>query len=231
MAIYTPRKVPINWYRFDIKFAIELLEAFVKNVENQVKSGIQNFVDKKETFILEEHPEEKSAKIVDVHEGLNSEMWDLNSIFKEHFPNLQRRSAFISLYGFLEHELDKLCTLFKETEHYKIDLKDFNDSGIVRSIKYLNKVANLPIDKDDKRLQTVKSLQKIRNVIVHNDGELTGIDGKIRPNEFAYVQQNEFLSGDKEIILNEGFLFYVLDSFHDLFKYLDELIQKHESLY
>lgn len=132
---YIPRKVPLNWYRFDLKFSIELLDVFVKNSESQIDLSIQEYSKKKETLILDEMPEINTARIVDVHKGLDSESWDLDGIFNEYFPTLQRRSAFLSLYGFLEHELDKLCMLYKKSQNQNVDFRDLKDLGIERSVK------------------------------------------------------------------------------------------------
>jgi hypothetical protein len=82
----------------------------------------------------------------------------LEGIFKEYFPTLQRRSAFLSLYGFLEHELDKLCMLYSKTENDKIDFRELKNSGIERSIKYLEIVAMLPIYKGNNTWGSVKSI-------------------------------------------------------------------------
>jgi len=225
MAIYAPREVPLNWYRFDIKFSIELLDVFIKNVESQIKLSIQEYINKKETLVLDEQPAIDYARFVDVHNGLDSETWDLDVIFKEYFPTLQRRSAFLSLYGFLEHELDKLCVLYRKTENFKIELKDLKDLGIERSVKYLEIVAQLSIDKGIDKWEKVKSIQKIRNLIIHNDGKLIDIDGNLRKVEQQIVLQNEYLFGENEITFREGYLDYVLNMFNDFFKYLDKLIQ------
>jgi len=70
---YLPRHDPLNWYRFDVKFSIELLDVFINNVEGLVKSSIQEYSDKKETLILDEQPEINYARIVDIHNGLDSD--------------------------------------------------------------------------------------------------------------------------------------------------------------
>lgn len=222
---YIPRKVPLNWYRFDLKFSIELLDVFVKNSESQIDLSIQEYSKKKETLILDEMPEINTARIVDVHKGLDSESWDLDGIFNEYFPTLQRRSAFLSLYGFLEHELDKLCMLYKKSQNQNVDFRDLKDLGIERSVKYLMIVAGLPIEKGDNKWGSVKSIQKIRNLIVHNDGKLIDLDSFPRKTEQKIVSDNDFLSGENEIIMQKGYLLYVLETFDSFFKYVDELIQ------
>ncbi len=222
---YKPRKVPLNWYRFDLKFSIELLEVFVKNAEFQIDLSMQEYSCKKETLVLDEIPEMNTARIVDVHQGLDSESWDLDGIFKEYFPTLQRRSAFLSLYGFLEHELDKLCMLYKKSQNQNVDFRDLKDLGIERSVKYLMIVAGLPIEKGCNKWGSVKSIQKIRNLIVHNDGKLIDLDNLSRKVEQRIVSDNDFLTGENVIYMQKGYLLYVLKTFDSFFKYVDGLIQ------
>ncbi len=222
---YIPRKVPLNWYRFDLKFSIELLEVFIKNAESQIDLSIKEYSSKTETLVLDKIPEKNSDRIVDVHQGLDSESWNLDGIFKEYFPTLQRRSAFLSLYGFLEHELDKLCMLYKKSQNQNVDFGDLKDLGIERSVKYLMIVAGLPIEKGNNKWGNVKSIQKIRNLIVHNDGKLIDLDNRPRKTEQRIVSDNDFLSGENEIIMQKGYLLYVLETFDSFFKYVDGLIQ------
>lgn len=215
----------LKWYN-EIELSIELLETFIDNVESQIELSIQDFIDRKETLILTEDPNSYNAQVIDIHNGLDSQTWDLKGVFEEYFPNLQRKSALISLYSFLEFELDKLCILFKNEGNYKIDINDLNGSGIKRAILYLEKVVDLLINQNDRKIGEIKSIQKIRNLIVHNNGYLMDKNGKKYSKELKYIKYNKFLSGEQEINLNKGFLTYVLNSFNDLFKHIDSLIQE-----
>lgn len=219
------RKEPKNWYNYEIQFEVELLNSYIQNIEKQVKISIDNFHKEKETIILEEYPEENYARIISVHDGLNDETWHLPTIFLEYFPNLQRKSAFVSLYGFLENELDKLCVLFKSTENFKIDLKDINGSGIERATKYLEKVAEVCTKKHLIEWAKIRRIQKIRNLIVHNGGKLVDIEGKIREQELKIINDEVLLDGEDEVFIKEGFLDYVLTTFDLYFKQIDDSIQ------
>jgi len=106
-----------------------------------------------------------------------------------------------------------------------IDFRDLKDLGIERSVKYLSIVAALPIDKGNYKWGRVKSIQKIRNIIVHNDGKLIDLDGNQRKVEQQIVSDNEFLTGENDILIMKGYLVFVLEAFDCLFKYIDELIQ------
>ena len=85
MALYVPRKVVRNWYRYDVSFSIELIESFIDGIEIQADDSINRYKQQKETFVLEEVPEENYAHVVEVHQGLDDESWDLQGIFCEYF--------------------------------------------------------------------------------------------------------------------------------------------------
>lgn len=81
-------------------------------------------------------------------------------IFKEYFPSLQRRSALITLCGYFEHELDKLCKQYKLEKSYNLSLSDLSDKGISRSTNYLKKVVGLEIHKGSKEWESIKKYSK-----------------------------------------------------------------------
>jgi len=56
MALYTPKKVVLNWFRYDVSFSIQLIENFVQDIERQVLESIERYRKQKETHILEEVP-------------------------------------------------------------------------------------------------------------------------------------------------------------------------------
>ena len=164
--------------------------------------------------------------MVEIHRGIDDETWDLKSIFEEHFPNLQRRSALITLFGFLEKELDKLCALFLKEYSYKIELGDLKGKGIDRSIKYLERVVGLDIDKTVSVWSEIKSIQKIRNLIVHNDGSLLDSNGETRKPESIYVDSSPYLFGNKEVVILSGYLAHILSTVDFFFKVIDESIKR-----
>src|ERR1039457_2740122 len=129
MALYTPRKVVLNWYRYDVSFSVELITSFVQGIERQAAESILNYRNTKRSE--------------DEHRGLDEGSWDLKEIFEEYFPSLQRRSALLTVWGFLEHELDKLCLLHQSERCFKLTFRNLGGQGIDRSTDYLEKVAGL----------------------------------------------------------------------------------------
>lgn len=214
-----------KWYSHEMKFNIELMCTYIKNVEKQVNSTIKNYHKKKETLILEENPEYGYAKIISIYSGLDNETWDIDGIFLEHFPTLQRSSALITLFSFLEHELDKLCLLFQKTKSLRLELKDINGKGIERSTNYLEKVAGIKTLKNSIEWEKINDTRKIRNIFVHNNGKLFDIKGNISSEKFKLVEKAKFLSGESEINIKEGFLEDTLETFDSYFKLIDKSIQ------
>jgi len=75
----------------------------------------------------------------------------------------------------LEHQLDQLCQLFAKEQRLKIIQTDLRGKGIDRTRLYLQKVIGLPLDSSHV-WQEIKRIQRVRNVIVHNDAKLIGAD-------------------------------------------------------
>lgn len=228
MALYTPKKVVLNWFKYDVSFSMELIESFVEGIEKQAEESTNRYREQKETYVSEEKPEENHARVVKAHQGLDDETWDIENIFMEYFPSLQRRSALLTVYGYFEHELDKLCLLYQSEKLFRLNLSDLNGKGVERSINYLEKVAGIDASKKSKEWNHIKRIQKIRNVIAHQDGKLNDHQGNPRKEVIDYINQMDSLSGDIEVILHKGFLNHVVSTFNDYFRLLGKSIEKSE---
>lgn len=226
MPLYTPKKVPLNWYRFDVKFSIELLVAYANNVEAQVNRSIKEFREGQHQNGGQEVTDEGSCVLSAEYRGLDNASWDLDTIFEIYFPNLQRQSALITLHGFFEHSLSELCSLFQKDRGHKIKLSDLKGAGIERAIAYLVQVVGLDIDKASPLWAEIKSIQAIRNLLVHNAGNLAYKDGAPRKSERQYVEDSPHLSGDDEIYIDEGFLRHVLETFDHFFKTIGDAVER-----
>ena len=224
MGLYVPRRVVRNWYRYDVSFSIELIESFIDGIEIQADDSINRYKQQKETFLFEEVPEENYAHVVEVHQGLDDESWDLQGIFCEYFPSLQRRSALLTVCSYFEHELDKLCMLYQSEKSFKLALSDINGKGIDRSITYLEKVAGIDVHKTSNEWNHIKKIQNIRNVIVHQDGKLHDHQGNPIKAAIDYINQVEFLEGEDEVVVKKGFLKHVVDIYKQYFVILDQSI-------
>jgi hypothetical protein len=221
-----------NWYRHDVSGSAELIDSFVNGVEKQVAESISRYEEGKKTELVEYDAGEdvKHSALIETHEGLESETWDLNAIFREYFPNLQRRSAFLTIYDYFENELDKLCLLYQSERGFRLSLRDLNEKGIDRSTSYLEKVAGLNLNKTSPEWNQVKALQKVRNIIVHRDGRLNAGEDKDIRSIITKLSQFASLSDEDEITLKHGFLSHVTNACKRYFKLIDQSIQASESL-
>lgn len=221
MEIVIPPKSVHNWYLYDVSFSMELIEGFVKNVEQAAEDSIKKYQCEKQLI-----PDEDGMCVTTAHQGLDDGSWDLENLFTEFFPSLQRRSALITLCSFFEHELDGLCSLYKTEKGFGLELSDLKSTGIDRATLYLEKVAGLNVQRTSQEWKTIKAIQLLRNLIVHRNGRLS------EPRDTALVQfadSTQALSRkpDGEIVVEKGFLSFVVNTYKSYFKLLDKALNAH----
>ena len=141
-------------------------------------------------------------------------------IFKEYFPDLQRRSALITIFSFFEHQLDDLCKRYAEERKFILETSDLKGDGISRLSIYLKKMADLPIDRTTTTWKEITKIQGVRNALVHNDGKL-----KIKNKELIKHAQNHSLVSEGESVkISAEYLHHVIETVYLYFKEIDELI-------
>ncbi len=83
MALYTPKKVVLNWFKYDVSFSMELIESFVEGIEKQAEESTNRYREQKATYVAEENQEENYTRIVEVHQGLDNETWNIFRAYKD----------------------------------------------------------------------------------------------------------------------------------------------------
>lgn len=214
MAVYTPKKVVLNWYEYDVSFSICLLGIFVDGVEEQAAKSVADFKTDRQAEVLNHNG---GTELFHVHRGLDSTTWALEEIFEKYFPGLQRRSALLTLWSYLEHELDELCLLYESEKGFKLTYLDLSGKGIDRSTSYLEKVAGLGGLKASRQWKEIKEVQKLRNAIAHRDGKLGADQGTLRAEIIKTTMGLHFMIEEDEIVLEEGFLGSVVVRFKSYF--------------
>jgi hypothetical protein len=224
---------PRTWYHF-VQLQIDLLRTHVDGLEKQVGESVKAYEKERVVTDVEEYDDGYANIILEKHRGIEGPPNHLEEIFKYYFPNLQRRSTLIVLFSFLEHELNQLCELFATTQKLNIVHTDLRDKGIVRSRRYLKKVICLPVEDNSVIWQQIQKIQKVRNVVVHNDAKL--VNGDI----IKIVEESEYLSlasdcesyyyhdrdiDDDEVNILEGYLTYVLDTCDSYCSELNKVIE------
>lgn len=210
----------LNWYKYNVSFLLDLLSNFIIIVEKQITESSDNF---KNRSSIEINNKIKGISPIEIYKGLDDSTFDLNNIYFEYFPSLQRSSAFLTLYANFETELNNLCKILKKQFSLNISLKDLKDNGIDRATIYLEKVACLNINKNLIEWSDIKELQKIRDLIIHNAGNLAN-----NPNKNIIIKCLNSMGStiiNDNIKLENGFLSHSLDKFTKCLKIVDKELQ------
>jgi hypothetical protein len=138
---------------------------------------------------------------------------------------LQRRSALLTVCSYFENELDKLCRLYQSEKGFSVTVDDLRDKGIDRSTNYLQKVAGLDVHHASQEWREIKNIQKIRNNIVHRAGKLRDDQAVV-----DWMNRLKSLSRDDEgeIVVGEGFLSHVIQTYARYFKLIGDSINAGE---
>lgn len=230
MAIPKILKLTVhNWFSLYAIFTIELMEGFINGIERQASVLIDKYELEKETHVLLDAPEDNFTWEVVTHQGLDDQTFDLQSIFSEYFPSLQRRSALLTIYAIFENELDTLCKLYESEQSYKIPYSEVRGKGIDHSTNYLKKVVGINTHRDSPEWDEIQNIRKIRNLIAHQDGKLPCEKSKKqtdRASVVRHINKIESLGFDEydedEFVLKNGYLSYVVNIFK---KYLEMINQ------
>lgn len=216
-----------SWYISYLLPTFELMKSYIDKIEEQAELSVQKFEEEKETHVLEESPEDGYVREVTIYKGLDDEMWDINGIFREYFPNLQRKSALLTLTGMFENELDQLCESYAKEHNATVRLNDIAGKGLDRSTKYLEKVCGFDVYKTSAEWQSIKSIQVLRNAIVHQNGKTNDADGRKNTAIQIHIEKVPSLHDDgKEVIIGKGYLYFVLQSYDEYIQLLDRSIRK-----
>ena len=107
-------------------------------------------------------------------EHLIDEMYqDEIDIHFESFPKLYYNSMLVSLHSFIEYHFTMIVKLTQKKTEKKIKLKDINGlNQIEKCKKYLWLVFEISLEDLNKEWEILKDISKLRNIIVHNNGNL-----------------------------------------------------------
>jgi hypothetical protein len=220
----------LNWYQAEFNPSVELIDSFVLIMETQAEDSIRRYkAEKKTTEVIEDDLGDDYGihrQNIEVYAGLNNLTWSFEEVFEFYFPSLQRRSALLTVCGFFEHELDKLCVLFQGERKLTLGPNDLRGQGLERSTDYLTKVIGLALDKKSLEWKAVTRVREIRNIIAHRDGRMKDAKGKIFP-EYKDALENlryQTSEGD-EIVLEKGFVSQAVVIFKAYFKLIEDSIQ------
>ena len=189
----------------------EETEASWKKKDEELQSHIDG--------VLKKHPEKRHDDIIDNYS------WDLHQN-QYKYPNIHRESLIITIYNFLEAQLNDLCAIMEECVPSTIKLKDLSGLGIERAFLYLNKVAVFDFSAMGRELPYIKGVNQVRNQIVHNAARLPEAENH-KVNKFISQAKNLSGSPGSQISVSSGFIIEFIGVLSDFFEKLDTEVQRY----
>ena len=135
----------------------EYIFSSLKNHEERINKSIQALIIANKDNNLEEK-EREEVTISNI------------KFEKDETEQLMIRSFVVSIFGFLENEVNFLCDEIKKEKKINLSFRDMKGSGIDRSLLYLKKVAEVEFPTDPRLKEKFVNYRTLRNIIVHSNG-------------------------------------------------------------
>lgn len=197
---------PANRLHYLLK-DLESVEFYVKILERNLEKEANLYEESLKT------DNEKLAYRFDYRVDLS---YDLNHLF----PFLHRGSTLATIFSHLEFRFLQLCDDIIEYDKLDVDFEvNKSKSGIDQAKNFINKKTRYNFPSDNQSWQEIKRVQKIRHLIIHNQG--------IIPKDYTdlknFISNNEYLSfnivGERRwIIIESQFLNNFLETVEDFVK-------------
>ncbi|PMN73757.1 hypothetical protein [Enterovibrio norvegicus] len=205
---------------FDLNY--KLLASLCRSTELAISNSIQHYEQNGLEFEeIDVDPETGPIGFEHYDDITDHDVLDLDSTVKVHFPSMQRRSVYLTIFGVFEHELELFCKLISRKNSTKIEVTDFKGSGIERSALYLNKCMDIRVS-----TTMLRKLQKLRNICAHQDAKYKLPDGQDIQEITTLVNANpDLLELDQlegKVILKAGFLDWALGVIYDFFRDIEQ---------
>jgi len=191
--------LPQQFSHYDMSLTFQIIASLNAQTDASIEANISRFHSEgTETEEYEISAEDNAYHIVDYYMGLDSASVDLDEMFTSYYPSVTRRSVFLTLYGMLEHDYEKLCNGFTRIHNAPIKLSDLTGSGFERCDLYARKIIGM---QTSGHYSSVKKVTKLRNACAHNDARFLTNDGRpITELEVLLRTYSEVLGRDREQI-------------------------------
>lgn len=168
--------LPPQFLHHDVSLTFEIIASLNTQTDAYVEAGIEKY--RSEGPEIEEHEisaEDGAYYYMEYYQGLDSSSVNLDEMFTSYYPSVIRRSVFLTLYGMLEHDYEKLCNGFAKGHGKSVKLSDLKHSGFERCDLYAKKVIGMPASD---HYSMVKKVTKLRNACAHNDARFVENDDR-----------------------------------------------------
>ena len=140
---------------FELRLYYEYLEEYLKQSHNKLN---------------EKYKDEFKKYPNDPNLGGNTDYEDWGRF--ELYPNILRKSFIITIISYFEKELFTLCKNLKDLKKSPLDIPNSKGKGnnLDKVKKYIKEVSRVDISNDNITWEEITRINKIRNLIVHNNG-------------------------------------------------------------
>ncbi|PRY65099.1 hypothetical protein B0H98_10339 [Vreelandella songnenensis] len=173
--------------------------------------------------ILTKYPKSSHDEIVE------SYGWDLH-VNQVKYPSIHRQSIILTIFSFLEHELNSLCNILSESVKNSVLLRDLNGQGVERALLFLRKIAAFELSAMSSEVAYIRGVNSVRNQIVHNGSTLPQ-NGEHKVNLFVGSQLHLAGEPGRSLLVREEFVPEMIVTLMGFFEKLDEQVQTHIQAY
>lgn len=218
-----------RFMHYDVSLTLDVIDTFIAQTETSIAENIRQFqIQGPETTEIDISPEDNIYQTIDHYMGLDSASVDLDEMFTSYYPSVTRRSAFLTLYGMLEHDYEKLCNGFTRIHNVSIKLSDLTGSGFERCDLYARKIIGM---QTSDHYSSVKKVTKLRNACAHNDARfITNGGQQIAELEVLMRMHSEVLGHDREQVnFKAGSLQAMTSILKNYFNDVEKALKAHQT--
>lgn len=140
------------------------------------------------------------------------------------FPDISRRSTFLMIYSTYEHWLRVLCWRLQKIKKQEFGPQDMKGEFFGAQL-YLNRLAGIKMG-EYKEWKEITALRQIRNMLVHQGGNVRKGDAKFR--ELLNHTSGASLDDQDMVVLTHAFCLKSIATFR---KYLSALVKDLEEVF
>ncbi|MEA1972591.1 MAG: hypothetical protein U9N34_04765 [Candidatus Cloacimonadota bacterium] len=172
---------------------------------------------------------DRDTKVLSKEEKEEYFEWNSDDYFmiEDVFTQISVRSFIVILFSYIEDGMNILCNAeysdkvrYQKKEgldEFKVKYTDMQGKGIKRAKLYLEKIIGRNLNSDKQPWSEIETLRKIRNTIVHSDGDAR--DSLKNDGNFTrHLNAGRLKLNDHDkIIIESGYLDYILINAREFF--------------
>lgn len=173
---------------------------YVLEIEKKFENDIQKLNKQCQKELEEEPADDEDASYI--AEMYGAELHAIEKVFLRTF----RYSVLVSVYSFLESSMSSMCRRLRQMKKFSLGVEDIKGGGIERNQIYLVKLCGIEFPEESKEWQEIKKLNRIRNCIVHANGNVTQVRDKtkllniVASTNWVSLENNRYLIIDRQYI-------------------------------